>query len=67
MKSERLNRWLNFMEKLGRYILPFAGGVYVITAKKRVATLTPNRMRWKLRRRVISAGVAEPSARTANE
>lgn len=67
IRSKRLNQWTIFMEKLGRYVLPFAGGVYVIIAKKRVATLTPNRMRWKLRRRLISSGVAEPSARRVNE
>lgn len=67
IKNQRVNRWMSFMEKLGRYVLPFAGGVYVIIAKKRVATLTPNRMRWKLRRRLISAGVAETGANRVND
>jgi SAM-dependent methyltransferase len=56
---ERL-RWLEAIA--GRQpVLP--AGVYVLLAKKRVVALTPIRPRWRPRRRMVAAGVTEPTAR----
>ena len=41
---------LRFLEKLGRRFWPFFGAAYIIVAKKRVATLTPLKPRWRPRR-----------------
>jgi SAM-dependent methyltransferase len=47
-----LLRRLRVMETLGARFWPALGGAYVILARKRVATLTPVRRRWRPRRRV---------------
>jgi SAM-dependent methyltransferase len=56
---------LEFMESLGYRLWPFFGNVYVMVAKKRVATLTPVGRRWPLKRRLIPANATEPSTRTS--
>lgn len=43
------------------------GGVYVIVGRKRVVTVTPIRPRWGARTRLLSGGIAEPTARTTAE
>ncbi len=67
LKNARLSRWLEFMEKLGRYAWPIFSGVYIIVAKKRVIPLTPMKLSWQERRRMITSGLAEPSARIKHE
>lgn len=54
---------LNFMEQLGRYCWPWWGGIYLLVAKKRVFSMTPIKLQWQTRRRMITAGLVEPSAR----
>ena len=66
LKSQKFQQKLGFMEKLGKYIWPYLGGIYLIVAKKRVVPLTPVKMRWHERRRLITSGVVEPSARIHN-
>lgn len=61
-KVNVMNR-IRFLEKLGKYCWPFFGGAYIITARKRVIPLTPMKLRWRDRGRVIPSGIAEPSAR----
>jgi hypothetical protein len=52
---------LRFMETLGRLLFPWFGGAYMIVARKRVSTMTPQPLRWRLRRQLETAGeVAEP-------
>jgi len=51
---------LKFLEKLGKYCWPIFGGVYIIVAKKRIIPLTPIKIRWLDRRKVIASGVIEP-------
>jgi SAM-dependent methyltransferase len=58
---------LTFLEKLGHFCCPYLGGAYMIVAKKRVIPLTPVKMQWRARRRMISSGVAEPSTRKVME
>jgi SAM-dependent methyltransferase len=57
LRRAGLLRRLRLMETLGARFWPFLGGAYVILARKRVATLTPLRPRWRPRRR-IAAGLA---------
>jgi SAM-dependent methyltransferase len=56
---------LEFMERLGGHFWPVASNVYAILARKRVTLLRPVRTSWRLRRRLASAGVVEPTARGA--
>ena len=57
LRHAGLLRRLRVMDRLGTRLWPILGGAYVILARKRVATLTPMRPRWRPRRRV-SAGLA---------
>jgi SAM-dependent methyltransferase len=54
---------LEFMESLGNRGWIGPAGAYVLLARKRVVALTPIRPRWRPRRRLITAGVTEPTAR----
>ena len=63
LRYERLQKRLQFMERVGRRFWPFFGGGYVILARKRVATLTPIRMRGK-GRRTLMPGLVEPTTRS---
>ncbi len=51
------------MERIGCSVLPLIGGVRLLVARKRVATLTPLKPRWQQRRGIIPGKLAEPSAR----
>ncbi|WP_296695686.1 class I SAM-dependent methyltransferase [Thiocapsa sp. UBA6158] len=51
-------------DTLGRRLWPILGGVYLIRAVKRVATLTPLRPAWG-RRSLLRGGAAEPTTRSA--
>ena len=63
-KKEKIMIKLEFLENLGRYCWPIFGGTYLIVAKKRVVPLTPIKMRWHDRRKMIASGLAEPSAQS---
>jgi len=58
-----LLRRLRRLEPLGARFWSYAGGVYVVVARKRVTTLTPIKPRWLPRRSVVGIRLAEPSAR----
>ena len=60
LRGERLRRRLAFMETVGRRLWPGCGAVYLILARKRVAPVTPVKMRWRQKRQPLAAaGVAE--------
>ncbi len=59
-----LIRRLRVFEYLGRRFQPFTGAVYVLVARKRVATLTPITPRWRLRDKLLPTGVPEPTVRS---
>ncbi len=63
LQNRRLLRSLNRVKRLaGRWwLLP--GGGYVLVARKREATLTPIKPRWRRQRQVLPVGAVEPSAR----
>lgn len=55
---------LAFLETLGQRVWPMLGGIYVMQAVKRTATMTPIRMhRWRMKKRVLPAA-AEPTTRS---
>jgi len=54
---------LVFLERWGRRWWPILGGGYLLVAKKRVATLTPIRPRWRPRRALVATGLAGPTVR----
>ncbi len=56
-------RRLRLFESWGRRIRALLGSGYVIVARKRIATLTPIRPRWRPRRQLIASGVAQPLRR----
>jgi len=51
------------MEAWGKRLWSPLGGAYMLLAKKRVATLTPIKPRWRSARRLITVGLTEPTAR----
>ncbi len=58
-----LRRGVPLMDALGARFWPLLGGVYVIRAVKRVATLTPLRPSWAKRSALLAGGAVEPTAR----
>jgi SAM-dependent methyltransferase len=54
---------LTHLEALGQRFWPLLGGAYMLVAKKRVATLTPIKPRWRSTRSLINIGLTETSAR----
>ncbi len=54
-----------FLERAGRRAWPRISGAYLLHARKRVYTMTPMRLRNRLRTAVIG-GLAEPAARRAS-
>ena len=58
-----LMKRLSFMEQAGRRFWPFLGGGYVLLARKRVTTVTPIRLAWRRRARVMP-GLVEPTTRS---
>jgi SAM-dependent methyltransferase len=67
LRRAGITRRLHFLELLGKVVWPVFGNVYVIVARKHVAAATPLRASWKTRRRMIAAGVAEPTARVRKD
>jgi SAM-dependent methyltransferase len=56
----RLLRRLAFLERLGQRLWPIFGAGYLLVARKRVATLTPIRPRWRAGRRIAVSGLVKP-------
>ncbi|MDH5328025.1 MAG: class I SAM-dependent methyltransferase [Gammaproteobacteria bacterium] len=50
LASRKVMQKLRFVEKLGQRFQLFFGAAYMVVAKKRVATLTPIKPRWRPRR-----------------
>jgi len=59
------SRALGFLERAGRRAWPRFSGAYLLHARKRVYSMTPLRLRNRLRTAVIG-GLAEPAARRAS-
>ncbi len=63
LRHSRLLQRLRFLERLGERWWPIFGGGYLLVARKRVATLTPIRPRWRPRRAMAAARLAGPTVR----
>jgi SAM-dependent methyltransferase len=63
LASMKMQTRLSFLEKLGNYCWSVFGGIYIIVVRKRVIPLTPIKLTWHKRRRMIEAGVVEPTLR----
>lgn len=62
LRSDRLLRSLRIFENAGPRFWPRLCGTWVLVARKRTATLTPLRPRWRARRNAIrEAGLAGPA------
>jgi SAM-dependent methyltransferase len=67
MHNQMLMQKLHFMERVGRRAWPMLGGVYVMQAVKRTATMTPIRVKkWRVKKRVLPTA-AEPTARVLSD
>jgi hypothetical protein len=53
---------LQFLEHVGERVYPNFGAVYIILAVKRVATVTPIRPKWSVKKQVLPTA-AEPTVR----
>jgi SAM-dependent methyltransferase len=66
--NKRIMEKLSFIERVGQRFWPFFGGAYCIVAKKRVATLTAIRPRWRPRRsRLVAPELAGNSSSVTNQ
>jgi len=66
--NRRIMEKLSLVERMGRRMWPRLSGAYCIIAKKRVATLTPIRPRWRPRRsRLVAPELAGNSSVTSCE
>jgi SAM-dependent methyltransferase len=61
MRNAGLMRRLQWLEAQGARRWPYFGGTYIIVARKRVATLTPIKPRWRPRRSLVGAGAIKPT------
>lgn len=63
LQNDGIMRRLHALERAGDRFWPVLGGGYLLVAKKRVATLTPIKPRWRSSRSLVTVGSAEPTAR----
>jgi len=61
VQSERIRRWLGFMEKAGARWWPLGAAVYAVSAQKREIGITPLHPRWKKQPK-LRPGLAKPVA-----
>ena len=64
-QSGGIMRRLRFIERIGAGAWPILGGVNLILARKRVVAMTPIQLKKRRRRRMVPAGVVEPTTRSA--
>ncbi len=63
LQNDGIMRRLSVLERAGGRFWPLLGGGYLLVAKKRVATLTPIKPRWRSSRNLVTVGTAEPTVR----
>lgn len=62
LRHEAVMRHLRFMDKIGSRLWPLLAGVNIVVAQKRVATLTPIKVRrWRLQRSLV-VDVVKPTS-----
>lgn len=63
LRHEGVMRRLRFLERAGARLWPLLAGVHIVVGKKRVATLTPIKTRWRPNRGLVGAGeVVKPTS-----
>lgn len=62
LQRERIQQKLDFLESMGNRWWPMMAGVYMVTAQKREAAMTPLVPAWK-KKRSLAPGLARPIAR----
>lgn len=62
IQSPGILQKLQFLEQIGQKVYPKNGCVYIISAVKRVVTVTPIRPKWSVKKRVLPTA-AEPTIR----
>lgn len=62
LRNESAFNKLLFLESFGQAFFPFLGGVYCLVAEKKIAPLTPLRLKKLTKKIRVSAGYPEPSA-----
>jgi len=63
LRNEGVMRRLRFLDKAGARAWPLLAGVNIVVAQKRVATLTPIKLRrWRLERRLVVEVVKQPTS-----
>ena len=67
LQKQRLMKLLLFLEKLGKYCWSWFGGIYIITARKRVFPVNPIKLNWLEKRRLIASGLVRPSMHIQDE
>lgn len=67
LRNKVLMKRLRFLDYLGQRWWPVFGGGYVIVAKKRVATLTPLKTRWRPQRSRVAAPELAGNSRVAEK
>ncbi len=60
-----LSQRLQVLERAGALATPYLGAIRILLARKRVATLTPIRPRWRPRRSILAGNLTEPTPRQA--
>jgi len=65
LQREKLRTRLAPIERIMRGAVPLMGGVRVLLARKRVATLTPLKPSWRRHSGLVPGKLAEPSTRAA--
>ena len=63
LQNDGIMRRLSVLDRAGARFWPLFGGGYMLVARKRVATLTPIKPRWRSHRSLVSVGSVEPTAR----
>ena len=64
LHSERVAERLRFLQAASGWDRGLLAGGYALVARKRVSTLTPIKPRWRPRKGVLGARIAEPSNRS---
>lgn len=65
LQHARILERLRIFERIGDRGWPIPGACYQLLARKRVTTMTPLRPRWRPRRGILGASVAEPTRRSS--
>jgi len=67
LSNKSVMRRLRFLDRIGRRWAPFFGAGYVLVARKRVATLTPIKSRWRPARSPIVSPELAGNSRTLGD